>query len=455
MHITRFGNQRMNNLELILLALAILGALQLAAGGLRLIGLAVPHVWQLAQIPLTFVMRKFRVRVVERSFEGARLEGILNDVVLSLRSYVPDGWFVRGKIVWHTKRSITRLGDGTVILRIMPADRGDENVLNSLWYFVTASVFPTTKEKIQPRIVDGVSLVLVRNALEREHPALISDFDTYFLRSQIITDSAALEKFADFRKLDKFGLLFGPYVRELEACIQSDFNGLMPTDVSRIATSIEQFLSNFEPVRRRNLNDEDWIYLGEGDAFAILLVSKPETVRPSSKAYVRRARQFLNKGVKRIYLLGRNGEIEFLNEVAVQISEERELLGREYISLTNGYNGSGYGRGVIFEIDSVVEDLRLRSSVGSSEGLYLPIGQAESLLLRALVELEHGEYSWVFSGTVVQRMKKIDPQFKVTNYGFSQVKLLIEQLSSVDLEMRDMPNGAPSMYIKRVDDPQS
>jgi hypothetical protein len=182
-------------------------------------------------------------------------------------------------------------------------------------------------------------------------------------------------------------------------------------------------------------------------------------------------RQFLNRDVYRIYLLGREGEFSFLDSVVERVTREPELHGLESFSLTHGYNGFGGGRAVLLEIDRVMESLRLErapidevdheqkqeheqeqeETARSAEPTgRAGLGEAEGVVYQALAELETTEFAWVHSGSLGARISRLSPNFDVRHYGYQRMRPLLEALKSVEVEMRTMPNGPPVMYVRRV-----
>ncbi len=348
------------SLEALLLILAILGGLDLSARGPKVLSIVLPRSLSLN----ARIWRALADKVSEPTFRQraitSRIEEVLNQTVFALQPYLPRGWLKRAKVNWMGGRVPSRIVEGEVILRINPSADGDHNLMRSLWAYFSTSMFPDTRDIIPTSLISGIALAIARAGIENSHPYLVEKFDNEFLPTAGGSSDPIWEYFADCARLNEYGFLLGPLLREIDFSAKRIRFSIERDRLLEAARGMIGHMLGFQPLLlRTNKPTRDWMFKSTCGSYAFILVSRPPSSRPGVEAYVKRAREDAAAGVERIYLIGRGDEREFMHEVIGAITQIRELRGREEFRLFRDYWGNADGIAVLFELDEMVARLKL------------------------------------------------------------------------------------------------
>lgn len=447
----------MTNLELLLLILAIFGGVDLAWRGVSLLSSAFPKLLSAQARLWRGASDTFAIAAFKRKAIATQIEEVLNQSAYELQPYLPKGWVRRAKINWVRSGQEAFLGDGDIVLRIRPDADNNRSLMQSLWIYFQRALFPEAQGLLPEALLSGAALAVSRAALEKSHSYLLDSFDKTFLEGLGEDKAEVLEKFSDCVRLNDYGLLMGPFVRELDYAVQSLRFRADKKRVVETADAILTHLLSFQPLLRMPIKPEDeWALKAEGTSYGIILVSRPPEFRPNVEAYVKRAQAHVQNGVLRIYVIGRYEERDFVHAVVKALLSIRELKGTELFALFRDYRGDEGGVGALLSIDGIIAKLGLSprhfdesqlqleapltdspSPATVTSGSMIEVTDDLAQITRALItQLSNHENPWVHIATFGFKLKEKMPDFTPERYGCGSLSSVLKKLSFLEFEER-------------------
>jgi hypothetical protein len=357
------------NLETILLILAVFGAIDLAWRGIGLVFAAIPPLLGLRTRFWAYVVGLIRLPSLRRKAISSRVEEVTNQTVYQLERYLPKGWIRRARVNWVRSSAASFLAEEEIVLRIRPNNDTDLNLLYALWFYLKSALFPYTQDLIPDSTRSAIALAIARAGIYEHHPYLIRRFDDYFI-DMVAKNAAVRDELSDYVRLNDIGLLMGPFIREADHIASLCRFSHERYQVEKRIKEITDHMLGFQPILRNNKPEGEWVYHNGEVSYAFLLVSRPPELRPSIEAYVRRAQVHVANGINRIYVVGRDEERRFVDDVLKSILAIRELKGLDVFALYRDYRGQPRGIGALIGMDEFL--MRLHPSRRAEHGSIPP-----------------------------------------------------------------------------------
>jgi len=454
----------MSNAEKILIVISIIGAISLIFQGIHLLTILMPRFLSARARFWRFLSDVVKIRYFKRAAIGSRIEQTVNQTAFRLKADLPPDWIKRAKIKWIRNNKMAEFGEGKLVLRVRPQKDQDLNLMNALYSYYAGAIFPNTKAVLPQDITCGVSLAITRVALEEEHPFLLEEFDEHFLNNTKITDQQTIDCFADCVRLNDFGFLMGPFIREVDQAASTSRFGERRDQIPLLIKPMLNHMLNFQNVNL-NLPESAWFFNGPSTSYGFSLVSRPPHTRPPVDTYVQRAQDLLSKGVKRFYVIGRKEEAAFVKSVIKSINSIRELRLVELFRLNKDYRGQGRGLGALFVVDEVLMKLNpnlrwpsaadsLRSQVpDGTSAIEADVEFTENVdSLQHLVEqliISQSDYDnqWIFLGEIGNKLRQEIPDFMPQSYGGHNLHSILKRMESLEFDQRGL-GPAKSVYVR-------
>lgn len=415
-----------------------------------------------------------KLRSLKKKAVSSSIELMLNQTVNQLRNELPKGWINRAVIKWVGKSLPPDLKDKQLIIKIRPEDDQDYNYLNAIYYFYSHSIFPETHKIVPSCIKDAASLYLVQRTIDDNQPYLSNNFRKHFVDTISLNEPLVAGYYGDFLRIDEYGFFNSAFIREVDSLANSLRFSHERANIEAEIRNISEHLLKFEKLNKLSqLNDDDWHKTLSATSYGFILVAKPEGQRVSGVTpYVKRAKQKLRLGIKRLYILGCYAEQTFVKEVISSIMDIREYKLLETFKLYRDYRGEANGIGALFIIDEVREKLMKNRldieedeaneeinefSVPKPNENKIPIVEtANSVILSepqliteiiAVMQTLPQNEGWVFLGAIGSQLKNKVPLFNQYHYGCSTLRQLITKLKVFDI--KEIGEGtAKAVYIK-------
>jgi len=458
----------MHTLEILLLVLAIFGGVDLADRGARVLVTLFPRLLTVQSKIWRLLADSFTIPVFRRKAIATRVEEVLNQTAFHLQQFLPKGWVKRAKVRWVRNSQTAQLMDGTIVLRVRPGPNPDHNLMQTLWIYFHSALFPNTRDILPDDLVSGVALAITRAGLEESHPYMLREFDDAFLGLIAGGKQAILNHFGDSVRLNDYGLLMGPFLREVDQAATDSRFTPERAKLPEIVDAIIAHMLSFQPFLRRNKPEDDWSHQGPCSSYGFLLVSKPPEIRPGIEAYVKRAQDKLRKGINRLYVIGRYEEREFLWRVTNALLSIRELKGVELFPLFRDYRGEPSGVGALLANDQLLAKLNLSQrpiesfpsqfAVSHLDDVLEPVAESGALddvaqrdLAKItedlIVQLSDYEGAWISLAEFGNELRKQIPGFSPQKYGGRNLISVLRRLSSLEIDERGA-GPAKSVFVR-------
>ena len=469
----------MTNLEFFLLILAIFGGIDLAWRGVSVLATVFPALLSAQARLWRATSDTFAIAAFKRKAVATRIEEVLNQSAYILHPYLPKGWLHRAKITWVRSGQEAFLKDGDIILRIRPEVEEDHSLMQALWVYFQRALFPETQTVLPQSTLSAIALAVSRAALEKSHPYLLNSFDKVFLTDLTKDKAEVLKTFSDCVRLNDYGLLMGPYLRELDQAAQRLRMIVERQQVALTADAILSHMLSFQPMLRLPIKpDDEWAFLAEGASYALLLVSRPPDVRPAVEAYVKRAQEHVRRGVARIYVIGRYEERDFVRIVIKALLSIRELKGTEMFALFRDYRGDEGGVGALLSVDDLIAKLGLipreidvlqakmeaaptaasqlvdATTAVSTTDEDDELAQLAKLAESLIVQLSDYDRAWISLAEFGGSLRKQLPDFTPKRYGGSNLYSVLKKLSFLEFDERGA-GSAKAVYVRAKHDASS
>lgn len=467
----------MNTVELARLVLTILGGLVIADKGLKVLVALFPRVLTAQSKTWHFVADTIAIRAFRRRAIATGIEAVLNQTAFKLQRHLPTGWVRRVRIRWVRGSQTSQFSDGHIVLRIRPGKNPDHNFIQSLYTYFSSALFPDCRDILPDEIVSSVALAITRASLEGDREYLLGEFDNVFLRNFGEDHRAILDHFGDCVRLNEYGFLMGPFLREVDRVAKDARYSSMRAKIPEMIQQILDHMLAFQPLLRIDKPDDNWFYEGPCTSCGFILVSKPANIRPGIDAYVKRAKSRVQKGIQHLYVIGRYEEREFVYAVIDALLAIRELKGLETFPLFRDYRGDPNGIGALLGLDEMLGKLglTLRSrdkvqvhsagtpatdkislAVTSTVGL----GDESSLGLDTTAQRDLGEVAedliiqlsdydgaWIPLAYFGAELRRQLPEFTPQHYGGRNLISVLRRLDCLEFDERGA-GPAKSVYVR-------
>lgn len=412
-----------------------------------------------------------KIRHFRRKAIATGIEQVLNQTTFALQKELPRGWVRRAKIKWVRNAQMAAMDEDHLVLRIRPSGDQDWNFFNAVYSYFLGGLFPTTKDILPREQVSAIALGITRSALEKGYSYLLEQFDTKHIRALCNDSQDVLDSYGDCIRLNEFGLLTGPYIRELDFLAKNARFGLHSKDLPMQLRGITSHMLDFQA--NLSLPEDAWYFKGPCTAYGFILVSRPPETRPDVNAYVKRAQSNLQRGVKRLYVLGRHEEREFVHQVIRSINGIRELKLLELFELSYDYRGEPQGVCALLGLDEVLDKLHLRTrhvnglptqvekqtmvtiepemSVHSKDYLSSENDESDNLedvIDQLIIRLSDYPDEWIHLAGLGEGLRREIPTFSPRNYGARNLLSILERIDSLEFDARGI-GPAKAVYVRK------
>jgi hypothetical protein len=457
------------NLEQILLILGILGAIDLAWRGLAILFAAIPSLLGIRARFWGYVVSFIQLPSLRRKAISSRVEEVTNQTVFYMERYLPKRWIRRARVNWVRSTTASFLANEEIVLRIRPDIKTDVNLLYTLWFYFKSTLFPYTQDLIPDSTRAAIALAIVRASINEYHPYLIKQFDNHFIDA-VAQNDAVRDELSDYVRLNDIGLLMGPFIREADHAASLSRFTHERSQVGKRIKAITNHMLGFQPILRNNKPEGEWIYRDNEVSYAFLLVSRPPELRPEIDAYVRRAQVHVANGINRIYVVGRDEERRFVDEVIRSILDIRELKGLEVFALYRDYRAQPGGWGALIGLDEFLKHLHpskrsdrnadsqinltsFEQTDTSNETVYQTFNNhevatsLEEVVRELALRLSDYDGAWIPLANFGSRLREIVPDFNPLHYGGRNLMAVLKKMDYLEFDERgDGP--AKAVYIR-------
>jgi OST-HTH/LOTUS domain len=454
---------------LVLWIFAVVGAVHFASRGMQLLAVWLPGVLTVRSKAWRVLASSTTVPTIRHRAIAVAIEEVVNRAVFSLQRHLPNGWIKRARIQWVRRPSVAQLREGDIIIRVAADADPDTNLLQSLYTYFYTALFPNCRDLLPDVLISGIALAITRGSIEHSLPYLLADFDNKLVQRVATEREGVLDQFADCVRLNEYGFLTGPYVRELDhaatgARFTADRDG-----IPNVAAEITQHMLGFQPLVRLNKPEREWYYEGIGTAYGILLVSKPRETRPGIDAYIRRGQLCVQRGISRLYVIGRNEERDFV--YADALLTIRQFKGVEVFPLLRDYRGDLNGVGALLGLDEMLSKLDLAQrplnghNVDRSQQVPDQLQQdrtpgdatsgaaheISNIVEDLIVEMAYYPGAWIPMAKFGAALRRKIPGFTPEQYGAETLTSVLKQVPRIEFDDR----GAGSVYLRLREETRS
>ena len=466
------GNTQDMTIEDLKLVLAILGGIVTIAETYKLLVNSFVYLQTVRARVWRFLADVITVHSFRRRAVATRIEEVLNQSAFKLRHHLPKGWIKRASIRWVRISELAMLHEGQIVLRIRPGINHEQSLMQSLYNYFCNALFPETKDILPTDIVSAIALAVTRASLEGEHAYLLEEFDERFIKSLSENQQGILDYYADFVSLNNYGYLMGALIREVD-CAASDSRfvlskAVLNEEIKKITAHMIAFQTKIQ-IQIQQLPEDSWSYnSNQGTSYGFLLISRPPQTRPAIDAYVKHAQSMVQRGIRRLYVIGRQEEKDFVNTVILAMVNIRELKVVSIFPLFRDYRGKYNGVGAMLAVNEILRGLTLTQrplEVAQRElPLTAPVSAPESvskldvatensdynlaeIAENIIVQLSNAPKEWIPLTQFGDQLRKQIPDFTPKQYGGRNLMAVLEKMSTLELEKRgDGP--AKAVYVR-------
>lgn len=360
-----------NVMTLIEQILAIIGALTLIFGFLKLLIEVIPQLDRARADFWRKVAETWKTQRNIRSAIASDIEAHVNETVADLQRELPAGWIKKASIKWVNKVRPTEMRDGEVILHVDVQENPDENFLVGMYALFSQALFPRTREVIPAGPRKAAVLAISRRTVSEKKPYLREVFEDNFLESAIGEDPEVADYLGRFEGIDEKGFFTSAFLREIhEIATRARFHELrsrMREEVEAVLKHIEGFMRriNVRKIQEEGAPPAGWYRVGPATSYAFLLVARPE--HGGVGPYVQRARERQGDKIERLYILGANNERSFVERVIAAISRIPGYKLEEVFETHHDYRGEGTSIGALFLTSAENKPPDIEKTDGSSQ----------------------------------------------------------------------------------------
>ena len=455
-------------MDIFLFLLTVFGGVAMAAEGVKLTVYLAPRLLTVRSKAWRLLADTFTIRALRRQAIATGIEAVLNQTAFGLQRHLPAGWVRRVRIRWVRSSLSAEFHEGQIVLRIRPGKNPDQNFIQSLYTYFHTALFPDSRDILPDAVVSAIALAITRASLEGSHQYLLKEFDGVFLKTLGESKQDILDRFGDCVRLNEYGFLMGPFVREVDRAAEE---ARFSSNRARIPEMVQQILAHMLEFQVRiNLPDDAWFYNGPCTSFGFTLVSKPPIFRPAIEAYVRRAQSMVHKGIRRLYVIGRHEERDFMSSVIKALLNIRELKSIELFPLFRDYRGDANGLGALLGVDEMLEKLNLTlrpldrmqiqpvvtspsqnlESADESQGL-ATVADAQLDLAKIaedlIIQLSDYDGEWIPLAHFGSELRKQVPAFTPQRYGGRNLISVLRNLDSLEFDERGA-GPAKAVYVR-------
>lgn len=295
-----------------------------------------------------------KFKKLEKAAIKADIQGNVNKVVDEMRKELPKGWAPPLLIKWVQKEDPESfIEDRKMVIRIRPRQNNHQNFINSVYFYFKEMFFPRSRTMLPATQLEATTLYFSRRVIKERKKEALKTFEDYILEPAVTKKSGIVNYIENFQKLDSRGLFTGILIREIEEIAgQSRFNRArnnIGSEFSSVIKHLESFIEEIDNTPRNLSSVNVWIRKGPTTSYAIILVARPESTKPST--YVNRAKIDIEEGAGKIYVFGKASQVHFAKQVVRAINKVLpEATLKESYKLHRDYRNNAGGIGALFVI---------------------------------------------------------------------------------------------------------
>lgn len=252
------------------------------------------------------------------------LQSHVNDFVRRTTKDVP-GLHAKGvRIEWEKPGDTTResfLRDGEVIIRLSHKKSEAENVATALYWFVSKSLLPRAKRYISPSQGQATDLFVMTKLLQQQKPDVVDCFlETYLHPGLREKKGKPLELYDKFEQIDRVGLFFPVFLREVDHLGQKVFGKPLK---DQIIIEINDLINHLTKFSQRVVGEEmDLNFQKNYCKFGLMIVGKSVVVTASVTPYVSYIRDHVvPSNIETLYMIGHLDNVEAIRRVAAEVRD--------------------------------------------------------------------------------------------------------------------------------------
>lgn len=222
------------------------------------------------------------------------------------------------------------LTEGKTIIRLRRDDPDDLNFVHGSYWAVATCLLPKVKRYISPSQRQALDLYVTQSIIKRQKVHVIEHFLEQYLHPGFNGKMEGSQEkvqrlFEQFSKIDKYGVFYPLFLQELYFLSQKVYGGPKKEQIISEASRLVDFL---ERVSGRLIGQEmELEFRGEYCRFAIVIVGKSFKVESDEHQvyinYIQKIKSTHN--LETIYVLGKQENQRFIDEVCGQLSSEFEI----------------------------------------------------------------------------------------------------------------------------------
>lgn len=219
-----------------------------------------------------------------------------------------------------TRESFFR--DDKVILRLRRDDPHDENFVHAALLFVSESLLMRAKRYVSRSHRESVDLYVTSKMIEREKPHVLDIYLREYLHPQTADASSKVAGYIDaYEKMDRTGVFFPLFLQELQFLGNKVF-GKRQDD--RIIVEVNTLIDRLTRFAARKREEEiDLTLAGDYCRHAIVIVGKAHKLTEGADLWASYIRRYiLPTAVETLYLVGLAHNVDIIDDVARQVSEQ-------------------------------------------------------------------------------------------------------------------------------------
>jgi hypothetical protein len=278
-----------------------------------------------------------------KAAQAAKIEQTINQTISEFQNELPVGWLKKASLNWVTKESAPQLGDNEIVLRIRPVELQDTNLAAALHACVKQAIFPEVREILPAVIFNSTSVKISGRILAEKHPYSLESFNREFVEPQIKNDPSLLLYLEKYDLIDSKGFFSAIFIREFNEIVKrarhKSLRLKLTDEADALLIHIKNFLNKYESKNNPQLVLQDyWHRIGPETSYAILLVARPEA--RNIGGYVKRARDWVDKDVERLYVMGTKDGKDFVEQVFYALNRLPEYRLAEIFYPYRDYRGN-------------------------------------------------------------------------------------------------------------------
>ncbi len=364
------------------------------------------------------------------------IQGNINQFRETVNKESPD-LIPEAEVEWVTKVKTDSFFDdykGKVIVRMNPSKDNAINLAKASLIQVSKGVIPESRMYIEPKMNVSIDLSLVKKILLKQDEKNAYRYFVNEIVNPKLGDEAVLNFLEKIELMDKVGLFTRLFLRELKEL--PIIEGLGFHNLSQIRSDVKGFFEYTEIVAKRKPREEIPLqYEGAYIKTAIIYVAitwrmKTEGIKP----YVRRALMNQKSGNALIFFISFGHAIDFTRKIIEKLTE---TYGMELIKNSDK--------------DYVIDNEHLMCATVLTNPNYVTKPEDDLLLHELLVGTVNetlDESGWANLDSVELKIKEKIPDFKVGNYGYSNLIELFRVVNLFELQIKKDDDESTAVLVR-------